>query len=323
MVPKVPGERALAFASRWFEPAIVHRTFEPLIADWQREWYESEPSRRPWVSIRAAAAFICAAVISSPGIIALPTPRSISLQVARRIALFCLVIGGALSIPMVRSMEARSLEAPWWGAMLLMVMPAALSITFPFAMIIAVDAIRRHADVPSHVARAAALKLGVIAICLMQAAGGFVGPLANRKWTELSTPAGWNIPQRRPQQLSTVALLRHPERNTAIVPAPQYTRADEIRRELINRSVLSVMPAMFVWLRWTALSHPRRRRFWPLPASAMTALVVVLFFASFFSGFRLEIELGMAPGSGLMLPLVVFGLWTLAEQRLAQRAKAA
>ena len=31
--------RALAFASRWFDEATVHRTFEPLIADWQREWY--------------------------------------------------------------------------------------------------------------------------------------------------------------------------------------------------------------------------------------------------------------------------------------------
>ncbi len=77
-VPKVPGVRALSFASRWFDPATVHRTFEPLIADWQREWYESAPSRRPWVSIRAWAAFICSAAISSPGIIATPTPRSIS-----------------------------------------------------------------------------------------------------------------------------------------------------------------------------------------------------------------------------------------------------
>ena len=224
---------------------------------------------------------------------------------------------------MVRSIGERSLEAPWWGVMLLLVMPAALAITFPFAMIIAVDAIVRHADVPSHVARAAALKLGVIAICLMQAAGGFVGPLAARQWTELSTPAGWNIPQPRPPQLSTIALLRHPERNTAILPGPQYTRAGEIRRELMSRSVVSLMPAMFVWLRWTALTHPRRRRFWPLPASAMTAVVIVTFFVTFFGGFRLEIEWGMLPGNGLILPLIAFGAWALLEQRRAARAQEA
>ena len=109
-----PGTRALAFASRWFDPAIVHRTFEPLIADWQREWYESAPSRRAWVSVRAWAAFSCSAAISTPAIIATPTPRSISGRVVRRIALFCLVVGGALCIPMSRSIAARWLDAPLW-----------------------------------------------------------------------------------------------------------------------------------------------------------------------------------------------------------------
>ncbi len=31
------ASRALAFASRWFDPATVSSVFEPLIADWQRE----------------------------------------------------------------------------------------------------------------------------------------------------------------------------------------------------------------------------------------------------------------------------------------------
>ena len=40
--------RALAFASRWFDEATVRRTFEPLIADWQREWHDASGARRPW-----------------------------------------------------------------------------------------------------------------------------------------------------------------------------------------------------------------------------------------------------------------------------------
>ena len=56
---------------------------------------------------------------------------------------------------------------------------------------------------------------------------------------------------------------------------------------------------MFVWLRWTALSQPRRRRFWPLPAALMTAVVVVAFFMTFFSGFILEREWAWQPGTGL------------------------
>ena len=312
-----PGTRALAFASRWFDPALVHRTFEPLIADWQREWYESAPARRLWVSVRAWAAFVCAAAISTPTIIATPVPRSISWRVAKRIAVFCLVVAGALSIPMVRSMGGRELDAPLWAALLLMALPAALIIAFPFAMVIAVDAIRRDTTVPAHVERAAALKLGVIAVCFMLTAGGFVAPLAGRQWVKLSTPAGWNIPQPRLQQLSTVALLTHPERNTAIVPG-NYTRAGVIRRELLQRFVMSVMPAMFVWLRWTALSQPRRRKYWPLPAGLMTAVVVVAFIGSSFFGSVLEHKWEMQPGTGQWLAIVVFGLWGLFEQRRAR-----
>lgn len=170
-----PGTRALAFASRWFDPAVVHRTFEPLIADGHREWYESAPSRRAWVSVRAWTAFICSAAISSPGIIATPTPRSISTRVARRIALFCLLVGGALCIPMVRSIGARWIDAPLWATLLLMALPAALLMTFPFAMVIAVDALRREADVPPHVERAAGVKLSLFAMLLMLTVGGGSG----------------------------------------------------------------------------------------------------------------------------------------------------
>ncbi len=315
-----PGTRALAFASRWFDPRTVRGTFEPLIADWQREWYESAPSRRPWVSLRASVAFACAAALSSPRIIATPLPRSMSWRVARRIALFCLVVAGALSIPMGRSMGSREIDAPLWAALLLMALPAAVTMAFPFAMVIAVDAIRGHGDVPAHVERAAVLKLGAVAVCFMLLAGGLVVPLANREGSELSTPAGWNVPQPRPQQLSTVALLTHPERTTAMVPSPQYTRAGAIRRELLNRSVHSVMPAMLVWLRWTALSQPRRRRFWPLPTGLMTALVLVAFFATLFSGSILEMRWSLKPGTGVFLPLLMFGLWALGAQWCAGRA---
>lgn len=313
-----PGKRALAFASRWFDPATVHRTFEPLIADWQREWYESAPSRRLWVSVRASVAFACAAVISSPTIVATPTPRSISWPVARRIALFCLVAAGVLSIPMLRSRDPIELEAPLWAALLLMALPAALTIAFPFAMVIAVDAIRRDPAVPPHVERAAALKLGMIAVCFMLTVGGFVAPLANQEWRVLATPAGWNTPPPQVQHLSIAALLTHPERDTAIVPR-QYTRAGEIRRQLINRLVLSALPAMFVWLRWAALNRPRRHRLWPLPAAAMTVVVVVTFLMTFYLGFTLEYRLALQPGTGLFVPLIVFGLWSLAEQRFARR----
>ncbi len=202
----MPGVRALSFASRWFDPATVHRTFEPLIADWQREWYQSAPPRRPWVSVRAWAAFACSAAISSPGIIATPTPRSISIRVARRIALFCLFVGGALCIPMVRAVSGRELGAPLWAGVLLVALPAALAIAFPVAMVIAVDAIRRTTDVPPNVERAAAVKLGLFAMLVMITVGSWLAPLAGQKWLEVSTPTGWNVPQPRVQQARECAI---------------------------------------------------------------------------------------------------------------------
>ena len=314
-----PGTRALAFASRWFDPAVVHRTFEPLIADWQREWYESAPSRRASVSVRAWAAFICSVAISSPRIIATPTPRSISVRVAGRVSLFCLLAGGALCIPMVRAVSGRELGAPLWAGVLLVALPAALAIAFPVAMVIAVDAIRRASGVPPHVERAAAVKLGVFATLVMITVGSWLAPLAGQTWLEISTPAGWNVPQPRVQQLSTLALLTHPERNTAMVPRRQYTRAGEIRRELLQRAMMSVMPAMLVWLRWSTLSQRRRRRFWPLPGWAMTVVVGAAYLGTFFVAAIVEVESGLMPGTGMVLPLLVFGLWALLEQRAASR----
>jgi hypothetical protein len=315
-----PGSRALAFASRWFEPALVHRTFEPLIADWQREWHASAPAGRLSVSIRAWAAFVCTAAVSFPTIITTTIPRSIVTRVTTRVIAFCLIAGGVLSVPLLRSMGSAEMDPPLWASLLLKVIPAAVGITFPFAMVIAVDAIRRN-DAASHIERAAAMKLGTIAVLFMLAMGGFIGPLASRQFTLIITPAGWNIPTPSPQQLSTVALLNHPDRTSEIVPGRQYTRAGVIRRELLSRSMLSIIPAMLIWLRWSALATRRRHRFWPPPASAMTVLVVTAFFVSFFGGFRIEMEWRLPAGTGLLLPVLVFAAWAFAEQHLSRRSQ--
>ena len=112
-----PGTRALGFASRWFEPALVHRTFEPLIADWQREWYESAPSRRAWVSLRGCLAFLSAAAISTPSVVATPTPYLLIRRVTARIVVFCLIAADLLSIPMVRSSMHRGCHICWGAAL--------------------------------------------------------------------------------------------------------------------------------------------------------------------------------------------------------------
>ena len=66
--------RALAFVSRWFDAATVRRTFEPLIADWQREWQDAPPAQRWLVSLRGMRAFVLAVMVSSPQIILTSAP---------------------------------------------------------------------------------------------------------------------------------------------------------------------------------------------------------------------------------------------------------
>ena len=116
--------------------------------------------------------------------------------------------------------------------------------------------------------------------------------------------------------------MRHTHGSIEVVCGSMFSGKTD---ELIRRLVMSVLPAMFVWLRWTALGQPRRR-FWPLPAAAVTAIVVVVFVMTTFAGSTLEYKWALQPGTGLVLPLIAFGLWTLAEQRFARhrwRARAA
>ena len=61
-----PGTRALRFAARWFDPFTVSSVFEPLIADWQRQWIDSPRSRRPAVWISGAWALTVSIVAATP-----------------------------------------------------------------------------------------------------------------------------------------------------------------------------------------------------------------------------------------------------------------
>ena len=129
--------RALAFASRWFDEATVRRTFEPLIADWQREWLNAPPSHRAWVTIRGAAAFVSAVAMLSPRILSTRTPGAIFHRVVTRIMLFCVLIGGALGIPILRSPDTRWVDTPWLLTFVLLALPVGIVMAFPFAMVIA------------------------------------------------------------------------------------------------------------------------------------------------------------------------------------------
>ena len=96
--------RALAFATLWFDAATVDSVFAPLVADWQREWQDAHPAYRALVSVRGLVAFAISVVISSPRILRTPVPSATRWTVTARITMFCLLVGGLLSIPVAESL---------------------------------------------------------------------------------------------------------------------------------------------------------------------------------------------------------------------------
>jgi hypothetical protein len=294
--------RALAFASRWFDEATVRRTFEPLIADWQREWQEASPSERRRVSIRGLAAFLCAVIVSTPQIVRTAAPQTVTNRVAVRITSFVALISLPLFIPML-------MRTPGSGAvMLLALVPSVIVTVFPFSMIGAVDAIRCHEPLPPHAERAVAAKLAIVALLFMIVFGGWVVPAGNQAWraaTSAQQPA-----ERHVRELTTYQLIANPTLAAAHEP---YTggadRATRIRRELNSRAAVTLLPVLLIWLRWRALATGRRGWWSPLPAPLAAAVLLAVFFTTFFSGWILERELHASPGSGFWLPIVVLAIW--------------
>ena len=56
----------MQFARRWFPPSTVSSVFEPLVADWQRQWHDATPAQRRWINVEGFAAFATTTVMMTP-----------------------------------------------------------------------------------------------------------------------------------------------------------------------------------------------------------------------------------------------------------------
>jgi hypothetical protein len=302
--------RCLDFASRWFDPGTVSRVFNPLVADWQREWQEATPSRRVLVLIRGFAAFVCAVVVSSPRIVLTPAPPGVTDQIATRVVRFMAVATVLFMIPPVMELGrwwAR--DASWVRASLfLFIVPTAMTLAFPFAMTGAVDLLRRRAPMPAHVARAAALKLGAFAFIVMVIYTGWVVPAASEAARSAMNPAGMSEPLRSMRELTTYELLMAPERASVFAPGTSLaSQSVALQRELSERFARVAFPLVLIWLRW------RARR--PLPALAATAIAVAVLFAGSYGAARLEREWALWQGSTPLLVVALFVSWGIIAGR--------
>jgi lipopolysaccharide export LptBFGC system permease protein LptF len=197
-----------------------------------------------------------------------------------------------------------------------------MTFAFPFAMIVAVDAIRTHRGVSPQLERAAVLKLAAFAVVFMLAFDGWVVPAANQAWRVAMTPPGTGAPLRGMRELTTWELMSNSDRATVYAPGTALaSKSISIRRELSARTALLTLPLVLAWRRWGALS--RRTRLWyaPLPVSVATIGTIAVFVACSSLGATIERQ-GAVPFSvAFWLPtltLIIAG--TLG--RLARRHEA-
>ena len=152
--------------------------FEPLVADWQREWQDGAAARLGrWCELAARRRSHDRHHLDATDRAGAPAD-TVRRPGHRHVLLYCalsVVIQGALTYVTWRS------TAPPPSAWLCWI-PALFTALLPFAMVAGVDAIRRHDAWPEHVQRRAAFKLVAVATVWMVLGGGWIAPATNRQW---------------------------------------------------------------------------------------------------------------------------------------------
>lgn len=295
------GTRLLKFARLWFSPAVVATVFEPLMADWLHARNQRPAASRWRTDARWTAAFLSTLALSIPrAVLWTPAPAGTLRLALARLTVSAAIISGVMLLPFLT--ELRTVAPPRLASLLLLVLPSIVAIAFPFALFSAVDAIRRSAR-PSAAERITALRFALAGIIVTALLGGAAMPAANQLFRE-SVGANPNVPPSRGiRELSTYELAVHPSRANS---AERFSEAGYVRRELQTRSMMAVLPAVLVWIRWVFLGA--RRRSSPTPASGATIAVMAVFFAFYFLGINSEQALSLRPGSGTWLPIGVLAL---------------
>lgn len=277
-----PGSRALAFAHRWFDPATVHGTFEPLVADWQREWSAAAPHQRRPVAWRGRVAFICAVIVSSPrtlGWISFPLVSNI----VTGTGLFMIVATIAFSAPVLVGIGR------WSMPLLCYLAATAFLVALPFSTIIGADIIRRKDDFPAYAQRNASVQIVGLIQILMVLLSAIVVPAARAYWFA-TDPAG-----------------------ATAIAGPGHPTPDEALRSSRVFAAATLLPPVLLWIRSRAPNVPQGP-FTPMPTSVAAVLAMVGYIAMLFAGSFVELRYQMPRGAGGLLPLLAFAFAAVPEQ---------
>ena len=316
------GTRLLEFTRLWFSPAVVASVFEPLVADWLHARVQRPAASRWRADARWSAAFLRTVVQSAPrAMLWTPAPAGTLRRPLARLIVSAAVISSVMLVPFLA--ELPTLDPPRLTSLLLWLLPSIGAIAFPFALFCAVDAIRRS-DRPTPAERITAVRFAVAGVIVTALLGGWQKPAANR-WLKQSVRGDFNgaiarsireLAIRRPiVHDSTYELVVH---RSGANSAEHFSEAGYVRRELHTRSMLAVLPAVLVWIRWVFVGA--RCRSASTPAIGATLAVIAAFFAFYSLGVNLEQALSLRPGSGTWLPIGVLVLIGIGRALLARQA---
>lgn len=309
-----PGTRLLAFASRWFDAAVVASVLEPLVADWQREWIEAPPARRAWIRARGVICFAVAMTAMAPQALLLtPTPPAMLRRIVARLVIFLIAASTLLSLPLI--FELRTVAPGRLAVLLLWLLPAGLALVFPFAMGYIVDGVRRHVR-PSPVERIAIIRTAIVAVVCMLVFVGWVVPATNQQFRLTVKADPLNPPARGFRELTTYQLFSGT--GPQAVADPKETRAVSRLREQHQRVALLVLPIVLIWLRWRALDQPSPR--WLLPPGLAATVALGTYLGLRWNDQAIESVLGTGPGFGAWAPLVGFVIIGFVRNRVARMA---
>ncbi len=221
-----PGSRALAFATRWFDPQTVTTVFEPLVADWRREWLDAAPARRPQIQARGITAVVCSVILLSPRLFR-PVRGPLTAQTIRRTAIYMVVACAVLSLKTL-----GGLETPWSPSLLIYLMCSVGTLALPFSTVIGADAILRHDHLPAHTQRRAVLQLVTFTLLFLLVSSAWIVPAAQALW--LSTDAN-------------------------AVTSATGLRSETDHAGRATGALLGLLPPLLLWVRLRSSDVPHRR----------------------------------------------------------------
>jgi hypothetical protein len=315
----VPGKRALAFAARWFDSSTVSNVFEPLIADWQREWRDAAGFARFGVRIRGGSALLVSMIAASPTILLAPWPTRARRRVLTRIAIWTTIVTTLTVAPFIVAFP-RNLDAAVFLYLLVLLLPQAVAIALPFAVTTIVDLIRT-APRPTREERIAAVRIAIATCSLMLILAGWVYPATNQQFRVISLQIVTGATTRGPapgfNEMSLTDLARD---NAFRRESWTEGRAEAVARQLGSRLVLIAGPAALIWIRWRALRLPRGRRYSTLPLVLSAPISIGMLYTLLAESRGIADTLFAPRWSGPWLALAVMVAGSAAVDQLRHRA---